>query len=262
MNRLGRAVPITIGLIAGAAFGRAPVMAQLKPQAPTGSRIMRNPDEARLEETRRIMADFARCTVKRHRAEAVSYVLDPARHTPDERPKKLADSYCLINLTILKNADVALVLPGDMMRYAIADVLLAEEFPSFSPNLIENAAPLNHPQPNPSDFTPKPGKRYTPEQLQRIAEARVRALVRVAFAQYGECVVRTDPVGSHALINSKASSPQEFGAIQALMPAFAECLPEGQQFKSNAAMLRGVVAVNFYRLAHAPKALPAAGVQK
>jgi hypothetical protein len=42
-----------------------------------------------------------------------------------------------------------------------------------------------------------------------------------------------------------------------MTPSFAGCLEQGAQFSATKAMMRGTVALAYYRLANAPKVVPA-----
>ena len=49
-------------------------------------------------------------------------------------------------------------------------------------------------------------------------------------------------------------SAEEAARFGALRPALAHCLSEGETLRSGKAALRGSIAVNYYRLAHAARA--------
>jgi hypothetical protein len=249
-------------LVLSAAFASGAV-AQLRPDTKIGTRIPVKPDEAPLQETREVMARFAACTVKLHPAEAAQYVLESKSWAQtDKKVRRIADSECMTDTAMEKNAIVALRLPGDTMRYALAEALVQRELKSFDAPLIQAAQPLAQVAVSESEFTPKPGKKYKPAELQKLEESLAAAKLRAAVTRYGECVVRTDPGNAYRLLNTKPSSPEEGTVFQQLMPAFAQCLEAGAEFKSNRTVLRGVLALNYYRLAHAPRVQPAAGAQK
>lgn len=70
------------------------------------------------------------------------------------------------------------------------------------------------------------------------------------LSRYGECVVRQDPVNSRYWLLTPPNIPEEASRIKALQPAFGACLSNGTM-KFNRIMMRGTVAVNYYRLAMA-----------
>jgi hypothetical protein len=61
---------------------------------------------------------------------------------------------------------------------------------------------------------------------------------------------------------TQPASVEEATAFQQLVPEFAACLPSGQKLEFNKATLRGTIAMNFYRLAHAPRTIAPAGASK
>ena len=73
------------------------------------------------------------------------------------------------------------------------------------------------------------------------------------MSAFGECVVRTDPSGSHALLMTQVVSPEETAALKAVVPAFSSCVPAQRTLSFDKTVIRGAVALNYYRLA---KALP------
>jgi hypothetical protein len=75
------------------------------------------------------------------------------------------------------------------------------------------------------------------------------------LGKYGECVVRTDPAAAKALLQTRVETAGEVIAFDGLRPALAECLPEGKTLAFGKLVLRGTIAVNYYRLAHAARAI-------
>lgn len=232
---------------------------QLKPETPTGSHLQRKPTIAPAKDTRQIIAEFARCVVKRHRTEVAQLVLSGVSNPTG---RKVADPDCLWDTMAKADAAVALSLPPTIFEYALADVLVKDEFPKFDASLITTAGPIRQPVLDPTLFAPKPGKHYGPEELQELERTKAKMIAGIAFSQFGECVARADPVGSYALLGTEPTSPAEGAAIQALMPALAGCLDQGEQFDANRTNIRGIIAVNLYRLAHAPRVPPTSGAPK
>lgn len=70
---------------------------------------------------------------------------------------------------------------------------------------------------------------------------------------FGECVVRTDPANAHKMLVADAGSLQESAAIQALRPALAHCIDQGGDLSLAVKDLRNSLALNYYRLARAPR---------
>jgi hypothetical protein len=219
-----------LALIAVASSAEAPIAAQ----SPTSRQMAASGDV----KNRQTVAQFARCIVKKHHREAADLVLSlGVNHASGQT---IADPNC---------ATAAMSLAPDTLQAAIADALVNDEFPTFQQATIEGASPLKQPVFNESVFAPKPGKSYTPEELQTLEQSKDAVRAGIAFSQFGECVVRTNPAGAHALLMTKVASAEEAQAIQNLRPAFAQCPGLNDQY-NNAMNLRGTIAENYYRLAH------------
>ena len=141
------------------------------------------------------------------------------------------------------------------MRFAIAEALVRADLGAFDPALVKLAQPLQYATLNPSDYVPKPGKRYRPKELTDLQSGMVADQSRIAFQRYGECVARNEPLNVRLLTFSNPNSIDEVAALKALMPKFSDCLTAGNQFKTNKTMMRGTLALAYYRLARAPKKL-------
>jgi len=227
--------------------------AKPKPEAPVGTRIPRDLELSPLPEARATLSDFARCAVRKRRDLAVQFILDTKINVADQY-LKLADPKCMMGVADRIDADVYLTLPRDIMRFAIAEALMRADLGSFDPALIKLAQPLQYSTLDPADYVPKPGKKYKPKELAELQEAKVIDQARIAFQRYGECVARNEPLNVRLLTFSKPDSIDEVAALKALMPKFSDCLTAGQQFKTNKTMMRGTLALAYYRLARAPRA--------
>jgi hypothetical protein len=202
-----------------------------------------------VDHSRDILASFAQCSVKKHTVLAREVVLDTSHVAFDKAHLAAADPECLA----LANSsfDVTrLEISPFSLRAALADALIKSDLLGFDPNAIRFASPIPKTALDPADFAPKAGMHFSFKQLQD-SEAKTKA--DLALIAYGECVVRKDPVGSHTLLSTPVNSDAELQALQALMPAFSGCLDIGQQFKASRLLLRNTLALNYYRLAFAPK---------
>lgn len=227
--------------------------AQLKPEAPIGTRLPVKPEVSTTTEARTILAKFAQCAVRKWPDLAPRFVLDSSTINVAKDYMTLADDYCMSDVASLKNADVGLKISHDIMRFAIAEALVQKELGSFDPALVKLAQPLRYAALKPADYVPKRGQKYTPKELADLQSAQVVDETRIAFQRYGECVARNDPANVRLLAFSSPNSTEESAAIKALMPLFGDCLAPGQQFKTNKTMMRGTLALAYYRLARAPK---------
>ena len=84
-----------------------------------------------------------------------------------------------------------------------------------------------------------------------MQESFDKDIIAAVFSRYGECVARTDPVGSRLWILTPADSDEETSRIKVIMPAFSRCLEPGSTIKFGREQLRGAVALNYSRLAYA-----------
>jgi len=196
----------------------------------------------------RVFYDFATCAAKSHPKAARAAVLSLIPN--DELMKRYPG---LVNPDCLGEQSISLTLPGDILRYGLADWLVRTDYPTAFPPDLGQVPPLEHVEVLEADYMPKPGKKPKPAELERLNKRKEAALAYRALSIYGECVVRWDVADSHALILSKAGSPEQKAAFDALRPALAECLPVGSTIAFKPLTLRGTIALNFYRLASAPR---------
>ena len=141
----------------------------------------------------------------------------------------------------------------DQYRYAIADALVRRELAAVPPPALEDVAPLGHGGPA---APPTIDGRARP-MAGRALDAAVRSYDKQRAAnymwRYGECVVRVDPAAAKALLMTEPGSKEENARFSAMGTAFGTCLAEGKSLEFGKADLRGTVAVNYYRLAHAAR---------
>lgn len=205
---------------------------------------------------RQLGYDFGRCVVKQ-RAKLASRVI-VANLTNAEIIRKhstLIDGNCLVkSWPTNSSGGMQMKLPGDLMRYGLADALIALEFATGLPAELATRPALEHHPVIPTDYEPKPGKKVKPKQLEAMAEAKANALMFRYMARFGECVARANPLLAHRLIMSKPGTAEERAAFSGLKPAFNNCVEVGQTFSVNFTIMRGTVALNAYRLAHGPAA--------
>lgn len=225
-----------------------------------GSRISGDEyEDAGLSTNKRrlVMADFARCVVARRPALASEAILlNVDNSTFMRRYGKLADGDCLLK-AYQTFGGVQMALPGDLMRYALADALVAAELSGAVPTDFSVAAPLEHRQVDDAPLDAKLKGRKLAEAEQASAKAQAWTI----FSRFGECVVRTQQAKARALLTAKPASPEEGQAFAAITPDLGYCLAQGSQFAINRTNLRGTLALNYFRLAMAPRTqAPAAGV--
>lgn len=123
-----------------------------------------------------------------------------------------------------------LEMPKVLMRFAFAEALLRMER-SLTLPALGSVPPLKH------------GSR------RGDVPANEPDTFDVAISALGECVVRTAPGAATALVRSDIASSAESSALAAVTPALSSCLSAGKTFAFSPEVLRGSVALNYYRLA-------------
>ena len=207
--------------------------------------------------TRMTVAEFAECVVRKRYASAVEVL---KRNVPNseilEDYRKLIDSDCLFEA---RNGSVAtLSLPGDHMRYAIAGAVFDQSFAKAPPPNVAGLTPLEHlPLPDENLFRQELARAKSKKRRDELEKQFESSKVTAYLSRYGECVVRNDPANAKALLLSREGTVAESGAFASLRPVFAHCLPPNQTLRFSRIQLRGLVALNYARLALASAAGPA-----
>ena len=209
-------------------------------------------------ETRRITREYAACVIKRDHRLASRAILENSSN--DQLMKKysaLISSECLGQVA----GGVEMKFTGDLYRYALADALVSVDFAKDGPTTFDDRLPLAHLLP-PSEaerdaklaVTKKSGKR---DEIRKDFE---RAIGVTWLSQFGECIVRDNPVAARLWLLTKPDVPEEVSRVNALRPAFSGCLGD-MTLKFSKSTLRGTVAINYYRLASATQR-PVMGTSK
>jgi hypothetical protein len=207
------------------------------------------------KDTRRITYDYAKCVVGRHPATASEALLSNVDNgTIAQRYSALIDGECLVRYT---HANSKMKFEGDLYRYALADALVSREFAAAPVPNFSDLPPLAYrPLPDePAPITPnssKSAKRRYEQAMKDIEQARAFR----ALSEFGECVVRSSPAAAKALLLTEPETAAEASGFNALRTSLGLCLPEGRTLAFGKLVLRGTIAVSYYRLAHA--AVPSA----
>ena len=204
------------------------------------------------KETRELTHDYARCVVASRAAKASEVILANLDNSAILRDySSLIVRECLAREVMLP---VRMRFGGDLYRYALADALVAREFADQPVPDLSAVPRLTHRDPGPAPSATLPnGKRVKKRDYETARHRHAAATAYAWLSRYGECVVRVDAASSLALLVTKPDSPAETAAFAALKPALARCLPEGETLKFGKVALRGSVAINYYRLAHAAR---------
>lgn len=218
------------------------------------------PVKANSAEVRMIQHRYGDCVTQQNPREARDFVLnyrDSKINTPTGvLIDKLSDGRCLLKAT--DNYGGRMRLPGDSMRYALADSLIRRELLTAAPPTPASIAPLTHRTVDAAAIMAAPvgfgGKEAQLERERRLAMAQAIA----AMSELGECIVRRSPTESLQLFRTAPGSAEEGAAFAALNPAIGQCVAAGSTVELTKVSLRGTIAVNYYRLANAPKMVAAA----
>lgn len=231
-------------------------------ETPLGSRLSKPipTREYEADRVRQIQSGYGDCVVKKQPEEAKRFVLTPRFEEVELRKilPKVGDGWCLNEASDAYGG--VMKFPADTMRYTLADALVRTEFLTSAPS-IADAGPIHHAPLVEADYQPRPGRKARPSELEALARKREMFDASSYMSQFGECVVRGNPAASYHLIMTAVLSPQESEAFKALISTFGSCVTAGQTFKLDKAAVRGTIAMNLYRLAHAPRITAAPGAQ-
>ena len=205
-------------------------------------------------ETRALMHSYARCVVDKRPAKAAEAILRNADNSTILREyRSVVIGECLASLV---KRTTEMRFGGDLYRYALADALVSREFAGQPVPDLDRVARLGHREPGaaPAPVAPN-GKRLSKRKYEAALKEYHEDVAYSFLSKYGECVVRAGPAGSKALLMTTPDSAPEALAFKALQPALARCLAEGQTLAFGKVALRGTIAINYYRLAHAARVL-------
>lgn len=201
------------------------------------------------DDSRKAVSDYARCVVKKRRVMASDAVVSTVgNYDLLKAYPKLIDSDCV-------SGQVGrMAFAGDLFRYAMADALLRDEIatqPTVEPNLL---APIDHYEPTemPS-MTNDKGRRISKKKYEQSLRYFGTALAYAQVSRFGECVVRANPAGAKALLLTDVTTDAERAAMVPLNLALANCLNAGERLTLTKEVLRGTVALNYYRLSKAKR---------
>jgi hypothetical protein len=213
----------------------------------------------------RVVDVFANCIVERHYSEAVTYVLNSYeswRARPLSVPSQLKDRKCIPAHVLKSDGDLLPKLSENSIEVALAVALVRREYPTFDAALIETAKPLPSGHLVDELFPPEACKKCDAKQMAEFQDARVKLNRVMAPIVFGECAVRSDPRDAHALIMAERGSAEERAVIGSLAPALSSCVVQGAQFTVTPSVLRGLAAISYYRVAHAPRVIAGTANQK
>ena len=229
-----------ISVAAISALFASPLVAQ-----PVGSQY--RPSKKEPVEIRKISNGYADCIVRKKPELAREAILSNATNEQiAKKYRRLISGGCLVKANKGKGGQMA--FGDDLFRYNISGALIRADLQNHVPRDFNDVPALEHikrlkPKPELMAGTNRKAKKHQGAVKKRKA---MRAL-----SIYGECVVRSDPVNSFALAMSDIGSDEETAAFAKLQPSFGPCLNGEGDYRFTRSVLRGLVNVNYYRLAMA-----------
>lgn len=206
-------------------------------------------------EARKVMFDYAACVVRKSHTRASDAVLSNATSSVFiKRYPDLINGDCLVSVG---GAGKQLSFGGDLFRYALADALVNVDFTTQDPTDFSNKLPLA-PLPRTTDTEAAAliAKESSPRRRAKLEAGLAKVQGFEWVANYGECIARHNPSASRLWLLTKPDGPEEISRINVMRPSFAACMSAGTQ-SFNKFILRGAVAISYYRLAMAtPQAIP------
>jgi hypothetical protein len=205
------------------------------------------------KETRALMHAYAKCVVGRKPAKASQALLRNVDNGTILREyRALIIGECLVRETSM---DAQMSFKGDLYRYALADALVNRELAAQDPPDLSMLPRLDHNEPGeaPREVTPA-GKKLSKKKFEDAKKGYDQGVAYAFLSKYGECVVRLEPRGSKALLLTAPDSQEETAGFVTLRAALSTCMPEGSTVRFGRTALRGSIAINYYRLAHAARA--------
>lgn len=211
-----------------------------------------------VHDTRVAIQDYGRCIVrKQHDLAAAAVLRNVDNRTLMRQYSGLIDGRCMPTPPM---STVKVRFAGDQFRYALADGLVSKDLLAQPAPVVSGVPPLDHREPTlparvDSKGRPLSDVKYA-EAMKNYEEAEAFAYV----SQFGECVVRANPAGALGLLRTRPDSQDEASAFTALSGALGNCVESGHKIELSKLVLRGTIAVNYYRLAMAARALPRASL--
>ncbi|MEQ1496249.1 MAG: hypothetical protein ABL912_10895 [Novosphingobium sp.] len=204
---------------------------------------------------------YAGCTVRYSHKRAQELVLSNV--ADDQMESDFKDIYVSSPLVWVSGCrelvirdGVAFRLQPGMYRAALAESLIATDLKDAPIADLSLRAPLQHWQPESEASLGQRLAAASSDRLRANIETKHNAEIsKIWLAAYGECVVRKDSIGSWGWAMSKSGSRDEVVAIARLKTALGDCLTSGRTLNFPKDVLRGTVAINYYRLAKAPAAV-------
>lgn len=201
------------------------------------------------EKMRKFAHDYAACVVRKHHDKASEAILaTPSNSAIIKNYSEILDSDCVV---AAGGVGIDAHFPKDTYRYALADALVNADFAGHGIESFADRLPLAQPVMVSDQQRAETLGRIKGSRQRDAADKDITGQNALAWLlRYGECIVRHDPEGTRYWLLTRPDTPEETSRIVALQPTFGGCLGDGR-LRLNRVMMRGTVAVNYYRLAMA-----------
>lgn len=199
---------------------------------------------------------YAQCMTWSHHDRAAAVIL---KDVDDETLKaKYGDIYVAKPLVAVFECDTVrlppfseFVLSPTELRFALARNLVLNDLKRRSEDSFASIPPLPHRPTQSLEALVRLSGLSLSTRRDTLLEMQQADAILTWLAYYGECVVRRDPANTRAWLFSKDRSRDEAAIVQALVPSFSACLSDGKTLNFGRDILRGTLAIAYYRLAMA-----------
>ena len=141
---------------------------------------------------------------------------------------------------------------GEPLRFALAEALVEKHWKAGSLTSFDAVAPLPLIDVEPrAQVETRLASVSGSARRSRLQADYERSVIVAWLFQFGECVVRSDPLASKAWILSAQGSVKETSVRGRMGPALGACLATGEKLSFNSDVLRGTITVSYVRLATA-----------
>lgn len=211
-------------------------------------------DKPSKTEIRRSVLEYAMCVVKSKHKQASDAILFTGDDGESVRDFAGSTPRCL------PSDAITMGFGGDLYRYTLAEALIGAEFTTSGPGDFSDRPALKHPSPmTKAQFDASVAAAASSKRRAFLEDVYEKQKAVNFLSRYGECVAREDPQNTRNLILARPGSVEESKQIEVLRPVFSACL-EPDTLGFSRATMRGTLALNYYRLAHASPSAGAAGL--
>lgn len=194
---------------------------------------------------RRLLAQYADCVVKRRPKVVARFALE--RSFDQKLTEKVRISDCVPR----GHGAIAMRMQRPLLHFALADALVRRDQSLWLGDL-RTVPPLDHGTVE-QEVRGIAGRWNKAQNEQQLADQQARAAATIGLFRFGECVLRAAPSEATELLRSEVATDSERAAFRKLQAAFENCLEMGATVTFSHEAARGTLALNYLRLARAPR---------